>query len=146
MSTDPMTIAAVTEVYEQFVLRFRNRDVEGVVALYAAQENPICIGTGRDEVRAGGEQIRVQFTRDFEQSRGAQWREKWFSVSAEGPVAWLAAEGVWEIETATGAHLQAPTRFTLVLRLLGSQWRIVQSHTSLPALGQREGESFPERI
>jgi ketosteroid isomerase-like protein len=146
MSTDPMTIAAVTEVYEQLMFRFRNRDVEGVVALYAAQENPICIGTGRDEVRAGGDQIRVQIARDFEQSRDAQWREKWFSVSAEGSVAWLAAEGVWEIETASGAHLEAPTRLTMVLRQLGNVWRIVQSHTSLPALGQREGESFPERV
>jgi ketosteroid isomerase-like protein len=146
MSTDPMTIAAVTEVYEQFVLRFRDRDVEGVVALYAAQENPICIGTGKDEVRVGCDQVRVQLARDFEQSRQANWREKWFSVSTEGSVAWVAAEGVWEIETISGARLEAPARLTIVLKRLDDQWRIVQSHTSLPALAQREGESFPEHV
>ena len=44
-----------------------------------------------------------------------------------------------------GQEISFPIRLTFVLERREDRWLIVQLHGSLPAAGQREGESWPTR-
>ena len=50
-------------------------------------------GTGADEKRIGLGEIRTQVERDWAQSESASMVFDWTSVSAVGPVAWVAIDG-----------------------------------------------------
>ena len=66
----------------------------------------------------------------------------WSSVSAAGDVTWVAADMAFKLKV-EGQELVFPGRLTAVLEKRGDQWLIVQSHFSLPAAGQEEGEAVP---
>ncbi len=87
----------------------------------------------------------VMYTLNLEQAREAVALAReigWHSVSASGPVAWIAAEGMGQ-GRAGGQAFEFPFRLTAVFEQRGDQWLLVQSHFSLPAPGQEVGNSVP---
>jgi ketosteroid isomerase-like protein len=81
---------------------------------------------------------------DFAQADNVQSKFTWMSVSASGPVAWVAADMYVSAEI-KGQTRQFKGRFTAVLERVMGRWFIMQSHFSLPAADQAEGHSFPAR-
>jgi hypothetical protein len=51
-------------------------------------------GTGADEKRIGREQFRFQAERDWSQTEALVFNFAGYHISAAGPVAWVAAEGL----------------------------------------------------
>lgn len=142
MKANEQTEAAATAVWNKFNDAYVRRDLKQLVSVFAPDADVVFFGTGLDERRVGSSEIQAQAQRDWAQSEGGSFNWKWHSVSAAGPVAWLAAEGTFQ--TKVGGHdTNLPIRLTSVLEKRGDKWLFVQSHASVPAGGQAEGLSFP---
>jgi hypothetical protein len=99
-------------------------------------------GTGADEKRIGREQFRFQAERDWSQTEALDFDFAGHHISAAGPVAWVAAEGLGQGQV-EGKKMEFPLRMAGVLEQRGNEWLLVQSHISLPSAAQKEGDSVP---
>jgi uncharacterized protein (TIGR02246 family) len=142
MKAAPDTETAVMNVVNQFAEAFAKRDLNAMLALYAPDPDVVVIGTGGDEKRIGLAEIKALFERDFAQFRDASLKIVWHSVSAAGPVAWVAADAIVRADTGN-REIDLQVRLTFVLEQRGDRWLIAQFHGSAPAAGQEDGEAFP---
>jgi ketosteroid isomerase-like protein len=102
----------------------------------------VFIGTGADEKCIGLAEIKAEFERAFSHSEEVYIKLDWYSVSAAGPVAWVTADASIYAKVG-GQETHFPIRLTTVLEQRNGRWLVVQSHDSLPAASQKDGESFP---
>jgi ketosteroid isomerase-like protein len=116
--------------------------MEALTACIASDPDVVMFGTGADEKRIGVAEIQFQAQRDWGQTDAISLAFDWMSVSAAGPVAWVAVDGSFEIR-AGGQEFRVPARGSFVLEKRNGQWLVVHSHFSTPAAGQEEGESIP---
>jgi uncharacterized protein (TIGR02246 family) len=142
MKANAKTEAAVLAVLNKFMETYQKRDIEGLIGLFAPDADQFMFGTGMDEKRIGRDQIRFQAERDWSQTEALAFNLTWHQVSAAGPVAWVAAEGLGQGKVG-GQKIEFPVRMTTVLEKRGNEWLVVQSHVSLPAPGQEDGDSVP---
>ncbi len=142
MKADPKTESAVMSLMKQFIEAFNKRDLDGGLALFAPDPDVVFIGTGGDEKCIGLAEIKAELERAFAQSEQSSIQLGWYSVSAAGSVAWVASDAVIQARV-SGQGISFPVRFTTVMEQRGDKWLVVQSHDSLPAAGQKEGESWP---
>lgn len=142
MKAKATTEAAVLAVLNKFNESYAGRDIDSLMALFAPDDDQVLFGTGIDEKRIGRDQIRFQAERDWAQTEALAFNLTWHQISAAGPVAWVAAEGLGQGKVG-GQEIEFPLRMTAVLEQRGDKWLLVQSHVSLPAPGQEEGDSVP---
>ncbi len=142
MKANAQTEAAVKAVLDAFADNYSRRDLEGLMSLFTPDADMVLYGTGADEKRVGLTETREQVQRDWSQSDGTAITYTWTSISAAGPVAWVAADVSFEAIIGD-AKFTLPARLTGVLENRGEKWLIAQTHFSFPAAGQEEGESFP---
>lgn len=142
MKADAKTEAAVLAVLDKWLESYQKRDIEGLMSGVVSDNDLFLFGTGLDEKRIGREQFKFQAERDWSQTEALAFNFTWHLVSAAGPVAWVAAEGLGQGK-AGGQEFQFPLRMTAVLEQRGDEWLLAQSHVSLPAPGQEEGDSVP---
>jgi ketosteroid isomerase-like protein len=142
MKANAKTEVAVLAVFDKFIAAYQKRDIEGLMSLLAPDDDIFLFGTGVDEKRIGRAQFRFQAERDWSQTDALAFKLTWHQVSAAGPVAWVAAEGVGQGKVG-GQAIEFPFRTTVVLEQRGDKWLFVQLHMSLPAPGQSEGDSVP---
>lgn len=142
MKADAATENAVLLALCEFTEAYRLRDADRLMSLTAPDSDVMLIGTGADERRVGQADIRAQAERDWSQSENAAFDFTWTSVSAAGPVAWIAAEGVVRA-SAGGQEAALPVRMTMVLEQRDGKWLLLQAHGSFPAPEQEEGQSWP---
>ena len=143
MKAEQKTEAAVMSVVKRLVDAFGTHDLNSGLELFAPDPDVIFIGTGGDEKCIGLAEIKAELERAFTQSEQSLIKIGWYSVSSVGSVAWGAADAVIEAKV-SGQDISFPVRLTTVLEQRGGRWLIVQSHASLPAAGQKEGESWPK--
>jgi len=142
MKAEAKTEAEVMSVINQFVESFNKRDVDRCLSFFAPDPDLVFIGTGKDEICIGLTELKAEIERAFNQSKQSSIHLGWYSVSAAGSVAWVAADATIKAQVSE-KELSFPVRFTIVLEQRGGKWLIVQSHGSMPAAGQKEGESWP---
>jgi ketosteroid isomerase-like protein len=118
--------------------------VETLLSAFAPDPDVVMFGTGADEKRVGPAEIRAQAERDWSQTEAASMSYGWTSVSAAGDVAWVSSDLTFALR-AGGQAMQMRARLTAVLERREGSWLIVQAHFSLPAAGQEEGQSVPNR-
>ncbi len=58
-----------------------------------------------------------------------------------GKVAWMTSDIIFHAKV-SGQDINMAARLTVVFEQHGKKWLIAQWHTSFPAAGQKEGESF----
>ncbi|MCB0172386.1 MAG: nuclear transport factor 2 family protein [Anaerolineae bacterium] len=142
MKANATTEAAVLEVMNKFNEFYVGRDIDRLMALFPPDDDQIMFGTGLDEKRIGRDQIRFQAERDWAQTEALAFSFNWHQVSEAGPVAWISVEGLGQGQVG-GQTIEFPVRMTAVLEHRGDEWLLVQSHISLPAPGQEDGNSVP---
>ena len=142
MKANAETEAAVMGTLNKFLETYRQRDIKGLMSLFPPDKDQVMFGTGADEKRIGRDEIKFQAERDWSQTEALDFNLNWIQVSAAGPVAWVAADGVGQGK-AGGQEFLFPVRMTAVLEQRGDQWYLVQSHVSLPSASQDEGDSVP---
>ena len=72
MKADTKTEAEVIAVFNQLIEGYTQRDIDGILALYASDSGMVTIGTGIDEKRIGLVGKRAQLERDFAQVEEAE--------------------------------------------------------------------------
>ena len=102
----------------------------------------IFIGTGQDEWVQGPEELRKGFERDLSQTKTIKIDFGDLSISAAGNVAWTATSMTMQAES-EGEILILEGRFSAVFEKRENRWFMVHLHFSLPAIEQKEGQSFP---
>jgi ketosteroid isomerase-like protein len=142
MKADAKTEAAVKAVLDKLVESYTRRDLALLRSCIASDPDVVMYGTGADEKRLGLAQVELQAKRDWSQSDETSLSFSWISISAAGPVAWVAADTDFNLK-AGGQSFNLPARTTFVLEKRGDKWLIMQTHFSFPAESQAEGESFP---
>ena len=142
MKADPRVESEVRAVLDAFAVCYGKRNLADMMALFVPDPDGFMYGTGADEKRIGPEGLRAQVERDWSQSETLSMTFDWVSISAAGPVAWVASEITFRVSIA-GTPVTLPTRLTIVLENRGGRWLIAQTHFSAPASAQPEGESFP---
>jgi uncharacterized protein (TIGR02246 family) len=142
MKADPKTEAAVMSVVTQFIEAFNTHDIDSGLKLFVPDPDVVFIGTGGDEKCIGLAEIRAELDRAFKQSEQSLIKICWYSVSLAGSVAWGAVDAVIKAKV-SDQEISFPVRLTTVLEQRGVRWLIVQLHASMPAAGQKEGESWP---
>ena len=144
MKADAETEAAVIAVLKEFAEACTRRDLDSALSLFDTDSDVVVIGTGADEKRVGQAEIKAQLERDMSQSKAFSMEIGWNSVSAMGSVAWVVADSMVRA-TVSGKEIGFPLRTSAVLERRGNKWLLMQMHSSLPAQGQAEGESFPKQ-
>jgi len=142
MRADTKTETEVMAVMNQVKEAFNKRDLDSIPVLFAPDPDVVFYGTGADEKGIGQAGIKAEWGRAFAQSDEATIQFGWYSVSAAGSVAWVASDCIIRAKV-SGQEISFPIRFTTVLEQRNGRWLVVQSHASMPAAGQKEGESWP---
>ena len=86
MKANGKTEAAVLAVLNKFMESYKKRDIDGLLALLAPDDDIFMFGTGIDEKRIGREQFRFQAERDWAQTEALAFNFTQHHVSAAGPV------------------------------------------------------------
>ena len=128
MKADAKTEAAVLAVMKEFAACYAKRDVRGVLALHAPDPDVIILTPAGKTVGPDG--LRAMVERDFSQHTEL-WSFGWTSVSAAGPVAWVAADATLRLQGG-GQEMTMVGLLTWVLQNRGGKWLIAQGHVSFP--------------
>ena len=144
MKANAKTETEVMKVVNQLKEAFNKRDLNSIPSLFAPDPDVIFYGTGADEKGMGLAGVKADWERAFAQAESSSMELVWGLVSAAGPVAWGAFDGI-ALAKIKEQEISFPIRFTLVLEQRNGQWLIVQSHASVPSAGQAEGRSWPTK-
>jgi ketosteroid isomerase-like protein len=139
------TEAEVRATLDRYIEACARRDVDSVMELFGPDPDLVGLGSGSDEIAMGPSALRARFERDFSQSEAISINWQWMSVSASGPVAWVAGECHIGF-SAGGREGSGGYRFTAVLERRGGRWLLMQTHLSAPASEQPEGQSWPTPV
>jgi len=135
MKTDVKTEAEVMTTLNRFIKAYQDKDLAGILKLFAPDPDVVFYGNGEDEKSIGIVGIREQAEHDWSQSSAVSLEIKWSSVSSAGAVAWLAAD--IEIHAGVrGIEMRLPARLTAVLEKRAGEWFFMQWHASVPTIEQ----------
>lgn len=133
---------AVRQLLEELAAAYQARDPRRALRLFA--DEIVFVGTGPDELRFGHAALKEQVDRDLSQADklDAQVGDLGVSGPGSGNLAWFYAHLTLDV-VAGGASVTMPMRVTGVATDDGDGWQFRQTHFSLPAVDQAEGDSFP---
>jgi ketosteroid isomerase-like protein len=135
MKADVKTEAEVMTTLNRFIKAYQDKDLAGILKLFAPDPDVVFYGNGEDEKSIGIVGIREQAEHDWSQSSAVSLEIKWSSVSSAGAVAWLAAD--IEIHAGVGGiEMRLPARLTAVLEKRAGEWFFMQWHASVPTIEQ----------
>ena len=132
MKADAATEKAVTGVLEDLGEALADGDIDRVLANFATDPDMVWLGSWEGEKGVGlkGLERFVKRLLSGPVAYSFEWEER--SVSAEGSVAWVIAEGSVRAK-GPEQDVSSPYRLTLVLVNRGDEWLILHSHGSEPA-------------
>ncbi len=142
MKADAKKAREVLDTIDGVAKAFEERDMNRFLASFAPDPDVVMIGTGEDEKCIGRDEIKAAIERAWSQSDSASFKLGWTSISASGSVAWVSADAAVHAKVGQ-RELVEDLRFTFVFEKRGDRWLIVQSHDSLPAATQDEGQAWP---
>lgn len=123
----------ITAVVNKLAETYKNKDIEGVMALYATGPDTIAIGADVEAGKLiGPQQIRAAYERDFSTLKEISSVEyKVISISSSANVAWLTADGFASV-VENNETIKFCGRLTAVLKNINGKWLFVQTHWSFP--------------
>ena len=139
MKADSETEADVMDVLGRFIRAYNDKDMDGILNLFAPDPDVVFYGNGKDEKSIGISGIREQAQHDWGQDASISLEVQWSSVSSAGLVAWLATDIQIHAE-ARGMEMVMPARLTAVLEKRDDKWFFMQWHTSLPTVEEPEND------
>lgn len=134
---------AVLDLLEKYAQFYHEKDLDGILKLFADRDDLVLIGTGYDEWIKGYEDIRSGFERDFKQADDIRVKFRNVTISSTENVAWLSAHMTMDARV-DGRDIYLPGRLTAVVLKIDHQWLFTQLHYSLPFVEQEEGKAWPD--
>ena len=142
MKANAKTETAVNKLLDKFLKSYRNRDIVGLMSLIPDDDDQIMYGTGADEGTKWPRSNQIAGRKRLVSTDEIAFELTSRDISAAGPVAWVAADGIGKGK-AGGQAFEFPFRMTAVFEERGNDWFLVQSHISIPSVVQEEGNSVP---
>ena len=139
MKADDKTALEVMTALNGFLKAYHDKDLAGILKLFAPDPDVVFYGNGEDEKSVGVAWIREQAEHDWSQSAAVSLRTTWSSISSAGAVAWLAADIEIRAEV-QGMEMILPARLTAVLEKRAEEWFFMQWHASVPTIEQPENQ------
>jgi ketosteroid isomerase-like protein len=145
MKADSKTQNEVTATLKQMFDAYEKRDLQGMLAVWAADPDVLVIGSGEDEKHIGLGEFGKSSKRDWAQSEAASVNCVGdVLVSTARTVSWFAADVAFQF-TIKGKKSQLPGRLTGVMEKRNDKWLLMQMHFSTPAREQEHGQSWPAK-
>jgi ketosteroid isomerase-like protein len=132
MPADSDTERNVLAALHRFNLAVAGRDLTGVLALFAKDDDVVLVGSEAGGPALGPAAVEEFFRRIFDRPVHYSWRWHKVSVSAADKVAWVLADGEVLLRGGDEDSRQRPYRITGVLKCTGGVWRWQQFHGSEP--------------
>lgn len=143
MKAHPEIVNSVMNMLKLYAQAYLEKDVEGLMVLFASDPDLVVIGSGRDEWAKGPEELKNGFKRDLSQAENIRVDFEDVSVSSSGDVAWTSAH-MTMAATVDGKDMTLFGRLSVVLEKRENKWFFTHLHYSIPSSDQREGKSFPD--
>lgn len=121
--------AAVRTVLDRLADVYVTRDASAMASLFASDPDVSMFSPGAERV-VGLEDIQAKAVSDWARTDAATLAYGRTSVSAAGPVAWVAADADFTV-SAGGQETVTPVRITFVLEQRDGEWRIAHAHYSI---------------
>jgi len=140
----------VRAAFGQFAELYGKRDIEGIMALFAADPDIVAIGLRKGQIAVGPEAVRKLFEEDLSSTEGTiKLPFEIISLDNLGTAAWLSANVYPYAVLKDGTTIKGyPGRLTLVLRKIKRQWHLLQVHFSVPTdpgVGLRKNKQAGEK-
>jgi uncharacterized protein (TIGR02246 family) len=129
--TDDEVRASVLAALDEFNDAWRSRDLEALLAQFAAEADVLLLGSEQGEVARGPVELRRLLEHFFAEPITYEWRWQSREVFGSGTLAWLAAESAI-VETGPDGEATLPYRITGVLERRGARWLWRLFHGSAP--------------
>lgn len=133
---------SVNAFMQSFMQAYEKRELRALIQLY--DTNAVVIGTGKDELLQGREQILAGFKRDFDQHSSATITMTPIAVDVEKNIAFAAYNLSVNVQLPNKKSFQSLLRLSVGLIKHDNTWLIMQSHLSAPLAGQEDGQAFPK--
>jgi uncharacterized protein (TIGR02246 family) len=130
MRTDAHTEAALLEILERFCSGFAARDADGVLELFAPDDDVVMV-TSEEALLRGHDEVRAFLDRYAQGTTRYSWRWDRRGVSGAGAVGWLLAEGT-ETAAEEAREERHPYRMSMVCEKRNGRWLLLQVHGSSP--------------
>jgi ketosteroid isomerase-like protein len=131
MRADSKTEAEVFAVLERFRKTTSERDLEGVLQLFADDSDVFIMGSEATETALGPVEVKKFFERIFARPVAYHFEWKSRSVSHAQSVAWITIDASVRV-LGKDVDRIGPYRITAILEKRGTEWLIVHYHGSEP--------------
>ena len=137
---DAQTEAEVKAALEGYAKAYAAKDIKGVMDLIAPDAETAFTGCEVNEsLLLGFDQVKKGHEQDFSEAQSIRTEFTPLVIGVKGDVAWFSARLVLHWDTGAKRLLYAG-RWTGVLEKRDGKWLFLQSHFSLPTVGQPEPE------
>ena len=141
-STDKIDLESerqqVMRELDDFVLAHETKDLDLLSSCFSDKPDILILGTDIDELWADKKSMVADQKRAYDTFDKVKLsvRDKVLKMDKSGKTAWFYMKVNWFVESKGEKYKFDHVRTTGVLENLGSKWRIVQIHTSLPVEGK----------
>jgi ketosteroid isomerase-like protein len=141
---DPKIEKAVKEFLDRHAKAYESKDVAGIMALIAPDEDVILIDADSEKPVIGPAAIKAAYESEFSQIKSAKLTYTSTWIGGKGDAAWFSAQ--CEVSVDTGEDkITLPAHWSGVLEKRDGKWLLVQAHLSFPMPEpQPEEEGKPE--
>lgn len=138
-----MNLTIAEELFRKFAICYSNRDIKGALMLFT--KDATMFGTGRDEYRAGLDEIKDQLERDWSQASAGKLNLKHHLHASKDGTSWASAIFQAEITIDGKIHIFENLRGSIFVEKDDSgEYKISHMHASFPDPEQPEGNSFKD--
>lgn len=128
---------------EDYADAYCAKDLDRLMAVFLDSEEISMIGTGRDELCSGTNEVAGVFARNFREATADRFEWGWKHVAIFGDAATVAITLTIHL-TVEGEKLTVPVRWTVALVRTDAGWKWVHRHASAAASSQDEGTAYPK--
>jgi len=141
---DPQIEKEVKEFLDRHAKAYESKDIAGIMALIAPDEDVIFIDADSEKPVIGPAEIKAAYEREFSQIKSATLKYTSTWIGGKGDAAWFSAQ--CEVSVDIGDEkITLPAHWSGVLEKRDGKWLLVQSHLSFPMPEPLpEEESKPE--
>ncbi len=126
---------AIENLLENYIIANENQDLDLIEAIWASEDDIVLYGTDSDERVVGWENIRSGIKEQFGfiSDTYISASNQFIKLNCSGNTAWFAETLNYNYMYKGVAHSYEGLRFTGVVAKIDDEWRLVQTHLSLPA-------------
>ena len=128
---DPKIEKAVKEFLDRHAKAYESKDVAGIMALIAPDEDVILIDADSEKPVIGPDAIKAAYESEFSQIKSAKLKYTSTWIGGKADAAWFSAQ--CEVSVDTGEDkITLPAHWSGVLEKRDDKWLLVQAHLSFP--------------